>query len=577
MTDGSKQPDGKRPLASEQADRQLAELRELIVGDESRRLNSLKERVEDPQTRVQDLSEVLAEAFSLTSSRDRELGDAMAPTVQEAIRTSVQRNPRILADALFPVMAPAIRRAIADALRRMVQSLNSTLEHSFSAQSMKWRVEAWTSGKPFGEVVLLHTLQYRVEQVFLIHRKSGLMIQHLKANSVVAEDPDLVSGMLTAIRDFVQDSFEVGEAEGVEELQVGELSVWIEQGPQAVLAAVVRGNPPKDLHEVLQLSLEEIHRLLGPLLQEYDGDRSGLEVDSLLHSCMQERVRPRRKPLVAWIVLLLLVLVSLSVVGYQLIQSSTQQRRFEKLVDSLGNEPGIVVTSRERRNGRFHISGLHDPLASDPSAMVAQSGLGGDAVVEHWQTYFSVHPHFVLQRARTILNPPNGVQMTFVGEDLRIKGAAPTGWIVETSRLAPALLGVSRLDTQGLHSIELDVLKNKIEKVSLLFRSGRTDLRGDQPQLLSDVAQDLSLMFSNTGRLGISATVEVVGYTDTVGPESVNQPLSQRRAAGVRSRLISLGLPPAQLEARGAGSGLGVSGSAQKKVTLKVIFTEVIR
>lgn len=45
----------------------------------------------------------------------------------------------------------------------------------------------------------------------------------------------MVSGMLTAIRDFVADSFSVEEGEGLESILVGELNVWIEHGPEAIL------------------------------------------------------------------------------------------------------------------------------------------------------------------------------------------------------------------------------------------------------------------------------------------------------------------------------------------------------
>ena len=47
----------------------------------------------------------------------------------------------------------------------------------------------------------------------------------------------MVSGMLTAIRDFVQDAFKSQSAtESLDTLRVGELEVWVEQGPHAVLA-----------------------------------------------------------------------------------------------------------------------------------------------------------------------------------------------------------------------------------------------------------------------------------------------------------------------------------------------------
>ena len=76
-----------------------------------------------------------------------------------------------------------------------------------SKQGLKWRFEALRTRKPFAEVILLHTLVYQVEQIFLIHKDTGLTLQHVVSKAELANDPDLVSGMLTAIKDFVQDSF----------------------------------------------------------------------------------------------------------------------------------------------------------------------------------------------------------------------------------------------------------------------------------------------------------------------------------------------------------------------------------
>ena len=45
--------------------------------------------------------------------------------------------------------------------------------------------------------MLLHTLRYRVEQVFLIERSSGLLLQHVTEGSGEVRDADMVSGMLT--------------------------------------------------------------------------------------------------------------------------------------------------------------------------------------------------------------------------------------------------------------------------------------------------------------------------------------------------------------------------------------------
>ena len=140
-------------------------------------------------------------------------------------------------------MGPAIRRAIVHTLASMMETLNRTVEHSVSWRAVQWRWTALRTGRPFAEIVLLNTLQYRVEQVFLIHRETGLLLQHVSRNRA-GQDADQISAMLTAIPDFVRDSFATEAGETLDALRVGDLAVSVEQGPHAILACVVRGSVP---------------------------------------------------------------------------------------------------------------------------------------------------------------------------------------------------------------------------------------------------------------------------------------------------------------------------------------------
>ena len=106
-----------------------------------------------------------------------------------------QKNPQPLADAIFPIMGPAIRKAISTALSGMVQNFNQTLTHSMSAQGLSWRWEALRTGRSFSEVVLVRTLLFRVEQVFLIHKETGLLLCQVSAPNAAMQDADMVSGM----------------------------------------------------------------------------------------------------------------------------------------------------------------------------------------------------------------------------------------------------------------------------------------------------------------------------------------------------------------------------------------------
>src|SRR6185503_9246276 len=94
---------------------EFAALRQLLVGPERQQLDALADRVEQVAT-PQSLADHLPEAIALSSSRDQQLGRALAPTVETALRESIKRNPREIATAIFPVLGPAIRKAIAETM-----------------------------------------------------------------------------------------------------------------------------------------------------------------------------------------------------------------------------------------------------------------------------------------------------------------------------------------------------------------------------------------------------------------------------------------------------------------------------
>src|SRR5271169_5515383 len=227
-------PDG----SSANGSRPLEELRHLILGPEQEAIERLQNRVASPESRTEDVSSVVSEAIQLRRQQGGadSLSIALAPTIESALRESVRKDPGALADALFPVMGPAIRRSILETLRSFLDSFNQIMDQSLSWQGLKWRLEALRTGRTFTEVVLLHSLVFRVEQVFLIHKKTGLSLGHAVAPSVATEDPALISAMLSAIQDFVRDSFHSGPGEGIERLNVGDLDVWVVAGPFAILA-----------------------------------------------------------------------------------------------------------------------------------------------------------------------------------------------------------------------------------------------------------------------------------------------------------------------------------------------------
>jgi outer membrane protein OmpA-like peptidoglycan-associated protein len=529
----------------------FAELRTLIVGPEQRQLHTLQTRLDDPATQARDVSRVLPVAMLLRKD-DPQMRRALGPTVEEALTASVRRNPRPLADALFPIFGPAIRKAIAASLSGMLESLNTTLEHSLSWRAVQWRLTALRTGKSFAEIVLLNTLVYRVEQVFLIHRESGLLLQHVSARAVSTRDADMVSGMLTAIRDFARDSFRVGEDEALDTLQIGDLTVWIEQGPDAILAVVIRGTAPADLRQRMQEAIEHAHARAGDALAAFAGDTAPFEMlRPALEGCLESSYRSERKGIspVIWAGAAAILLA----IGLWAYFALAARARFNGYLDALRAEPGIVVVSSGRDGGRLVVSGLRDPLARDPGTFLGAAGLDAADVAGTWQLYQALEPPIIERRARQLLRAPDSVTLTLAAGVLRAAGAASAEWLRESARLAPMVPGVVRYDPSPLVEQAVLEIDRQLAAAPLLFVRGATTFEPGAEAVLAGHLDRIRQLDELAGLADRRYVIEVVGHADGDGTPDINDSLSGSRAELVRGAIAAL--RPARVEVRASGVG----------------------
>jgi outer membrane protein OmpA-like peptidoglycan-associated protein len=545
---------GARP-ASAAAD--LDRLRRLILAEEQERLAGLEQRLDDADVRAEEISRVLPESVARASHDGNRLSLALAPAVEDALSVSITKNRKHLAEALAPAMGPAIRRAIAETLRAMVDSFNQVLQHSLSARAVRWRVEAWRTGRPFAEVVLSHSLVFRVEQVFLVHRKSGLLLQHVSADQTTSHDGDLVSGMLTAIQDFVRDSFSVGAEEAVDTMRVGNLSVLVEQGEEAYLAAVVRGAPPVSLRGVLRDSLESIHLDLGETFETFSGDTTPFEdIRHHLEGCLQMQVAGKRERRY-WLAPAIVIGVALLLLAVWAVLSVRAGRRWDAYLARLDAEPGVVVVAADGGIRRSSISGLRDPYAADPVALLGEHGLATDRVASRWEPYVSQEPATVLARARAVLEAPPSAKLSLNGGILSVSGSAPHRWLKAAEPRAVTVPGVLRFDTAEVVDEGMAAMapaRHRLEGLILRFDVGAAELHRGEDATLDQAATALEELATIGGQVGIAVRVDVIGRTDGTGSEGTNVRLSRARAEWVLSALEAHGVGDLTLAILGVGA-----------------------
>ncbi len=526
-------------------DPNLENLRELIFGKEKKRLDELLDRIEDPEKFSIDLGKAIHLAIKQSHESGNKLSDSLFPVIENAILKSVKKDSRPLVDAIFPIMGPAIRKSIAEAFKDMIQSMNKMLENSFSINGIKWRIKSITTGKPFAEIVLLHNLVYKVQHIFLIHHKTGLLVSEVMDSNVPSQDADLVSSMLTAISDFVRDSFNTSPGEELDMIEVGEHTVWIVQGPYALIAAVVKGEAPENLRVDFQQALELIHKDFSVELKDFDGDTSVFgQVDEILTPCLKthekrpsQKLSGQKKPFWSIGILSIIFILILTWAYF----NYTENKKWSGYTENLKSEPGIIVTETGKKNGQYYIYGLKDRLSADPIRLLNDYNIDRSDVESHWDIYSSLSPDIILLRAENILGKPENVEYHVYGDTLLISGDARHKWIEMVNANYKGIIGIAHLNTDGLDDIDLGEiyrLKANIENVSFYFGVGLVELTEGQNIEAGKLVEDLDGLLTYENNF----IIEIYGETDGSGTESINKVISFQRALSIKRLLLRNGI-----------------------------------
>jgi len=526
---------------------QLHELRQIFTGLDKEELQQLNTLIKDPEAFSKEISRLLPLSIrKMIDAGDLSM-ESLLPLIEKALRKSIQKDPETLADILFPIMMPAIRKAVAADIKLMLDSLNNTLEHSFSFKRLGWRLQALFSGRKYSEIVLSHAYIYQVKQVFLIHKTTGLLLAQATDNEQSnITNADMVSSMLSAIKDFVQDSFNNKKENKLEEISVGNMRILLEQGPYAILATLIEGNVPKAYHDLLKETIEGIHVSLYRELENFGGDVSPFEENTiLLKQCLQKEQKPTRKHKPVFAILLLFLVAALVVYG--IYSGVDKHLRYNHLLTDLRNTPGIVVTrSSNSLFGKMTFYGIRDPLAQKPSSYLKKNELKPKMVRFVFKPYLSVDASLVLLRVRRLLKPPSTIEIRYKNGILFVSGTADTTWMKMLYEKYPILFGVEKLRvTAALEKKNERVIRSilAIEKYTFHFKYNVFELDSTQVKEFNSLIKEVKNVLNFSFKQDSVPVIVVNSFTSYAGNVKGNKFIAKHRAEQFINRMIQYGIP----------------------------------
>ena len=542
------------PAAGDDLDR----LREILFGEERRALDTAHARIAELENTQRELPRRLPdaaiEALRAEQSTTR-VAEALSKPVAQALGAAVQRNRQGLIDALFPIIGPLIRKSIAEALRGLVLDLNGAIESSFTPRGLKWRIESWRAGVPYAQVVLKHRLAYGIDHVFLIEADSGLLLHHESAPGLPLLDADAIAGMLTALGDFVDDSFGQGGGGTLDSAQVGDYLVWVEHGPRANLACFMRGVPPTELRGQLERRLEDIHARFPAFARDSGAQASAesAEIGELLAPLAllrdaQGPAAPARAPS-RWPMLLIVVL-ALAALAWYFSSLERWNQRVEALRAQLQAHPGFVLQRIEAKPWRaLSVHGLIDPDAEPVEPVLARADLGAVEPTFDVGGYLSSDDAILVRRAERLLAPPAGARLSVVSRVLRIEGRATPDWIERARERAAWVPGVARVEFSAQDDVdpasaaraEFDALRSALAQRRVRFGED-TQVAEDGEAVVEAMVADVRRLRALASTLGTRLALTAVGANDVSGSAGVNASMRAARAQWLAAALAARGV-----------------------------------
>ena len=129
-----------------------------------------------------------------------------------------------------------------------------------------------------------------IDEIFLM-TPDGRLLKHYTRRLKPDQDDDILAGMLTAVQNFIKESFE--EAGGkLKEIRFENYDIFISHSQNVVIAAVISTKKPEKLRAQMKLVTDDIEQHFGHKLRNWAGDKADLVgVDTIMKKLLAGKYR----------------------------------------------------------------------------------------------------------------------------------------------------------------------------------------------------------------------------------------------------------------------------------------------
>lgn len=157
--------------------------------------------------------------------------------VDKQIEKKLKGSQEEILNVITPVLGKLIRKSITHQFQMLKERIDQQIKSTFSKQGLFGRIFGFKGKK--AEEILSKADPFVIEEVYVIQRDSGLLIG--SASVEHAMDQDVIAGMFTAIKSFVEDAFQ-REQEELEMIEYDNYKIFIQNFYSYYIAVAMSGS-----------------------------------------------------------------------------------------------------------------------------------------------------------------------------------------------------------------------------------------------------------------------------------------------------------------------------------------------
>ncbi len=201
------------------------------------RLASLSARTGTPEALRSSVAAVIDDVIiEARETKQEDLSRALAPMMIKTIKAELKNNQAEMVEALYPITGQLVKAYVASAMKDLTRKMNRGLE----ANPFMLRIRSLFSGYTVAELALADSQQLEVEELYLIRRGSGELLQRWPATATRSNSNVHMTSVLSAINDFSAQAFQT-DGGHLRSFDVDDFTVFLRASPVYLLAAKCRG------------------------------------------------------------------------------------------------------------------------------------------------------------------------------------------------------------------------------------------------------------------------------------------------------------------------------------------------